>query len=41
MVIFLQANINLSCGYEPSLHTTPNLNDQTDGDTSHTADDGE
>ncbi|XP_008319982.1 myoferlin [Cynoglossus semilaevis] len=33
------ANINLSCGYEPSLHTAPNLNDQTDGDTSHTADD--
>lgn len=32
---FFQATINLLIGYEPPPNTTPNLNDQPDGDVSH------
>lgn len=32
---FFQATINLLIGYEPPVSTTPNLNEQPDGDLSH------
>ncbi|XP_058507903.1 myoferlin [Solea solea] len=34
------ANINLLIGYEPPANTTPNLNEQPDGDMSRNVDDG-